>query len=171
MGKNKGNTATADAQKKGNKQTPAAPTAAKGNAAPATPQGNTESKEWKNFTKVNIDPSVDGSCQAWLSEFTAKSDAEPPTKGYDQHWNKFGFIHAGPAKRLTNQGAARMMVFLENALAERANGGDKEAGAILNFCLKFGKDRPATLKAESHSAAIENAKKLLEESGAKVVQS
>lgn len=104
---------------------------------------------YKNATEVVIDFTKPESAIAWLQAFYEQSKAQPPKKGYDQHWNKRGFIHAGPAVRLPNDGAANMIVFLGDMLVQRENKEDAEAGKILDFCINFLQTRRATLEAEN----------------------
>jgi hypothetical protein len=103
----------------------------------------------KNATKVGIDPSNVESGRAWLKEFYDQCTAHPARKGYDQHWNSKGFIHSGPAKRLPNDGAANMVTLIGDILANREAGGDKEAGAYLDYCINF---------LQSHRQALQDAR-------------
>ncbi len=114
--------------------------------------GTAESKStrvYKNATEVVIDFTKPESATAWLQAFYEQSKAQPPKKGYDQHWNKRGFIHAGPAVRLPNDGAANMIVFLGDMLVQRESKEDADAGKILDFCINFLQTRRATLEAEN----------------------
>ena len=74
----------------------------------------------KNATTSTLDVSDPNSAMTWLAEFIEQGKNHPPIKGYDQHWNSDGFIHAGPGKRLPNIGAAKMIVFLGDVFARRS---------------------------------------------------
>jgi hypothetical protein len=100
----------------------------------------------KNHTDAVIDPSNYDSIEAFLNEFYSQSESQPPRTGYDQHWNKKGFIHAGPATRLPNDGAANMICLLIDILSDRiVNTQDSnkahEAEAFYNVCLMFMQNR------------------------------
>lgn len=91
----------------------------------------------KNHTGVEIRPDDLESAFAYLEAFRQQSEAHPPRKGYDQHWNSQGFIHMGPAARLPNRGATNMVVLIGDILAKREEAGDADAGKYLDFCIKF----------------------------------
>lgn len=118
----------------------------------------------KNQTEVKIDPSNPSSCEDYLSEFYANAAALPPRKGYDQHWNKEGFIHAGPALRLPNRGAANMITFLFDILADRATGDDAaaaaEAKAYIDLLVNFGSNRIATVREQKNADILAKAREI-----------
>lgn len=150
----------------------AAPAAAGEAAAVVNAAGETTPKEKriaKNFTEVSLDPKNPDSAAAWLVSFTKQCADHPPRKGYDQHWNNLGFIHDGPALRLSNQGAARMFVFLANVFAQRMVNGDTEATEFFEFCMDFADDRKTALINEKKAAAIAAAEEILTKAGKKVV--
>lgn len=91
----------------------------------------------KNGTNIRINPADVNSGRLWLEEFYARCEQTPATKGYDQHWNKDGFVHTGPSTRLPSNGAANMVTFLGDILAQRQLAGDTEAGAYLDYCIAF----------------------------------
>jgi len=173
--KDKGGTAVADAPKKETVAKSVAPTgeAVKQNTAPTTTPTDTKAENKtakvpslpKNHTVATIDPNDAESPDRWLKEFVAQCDKHPPTKGYDQHWNALGFIHTGPATRLDAQGSARMMVFLIDSLARQSVNGDKAAGTMLDFVLKFGKTRRDALVEQQNQAAIDAATSILKSAG------
>lgn len=116
----------------------------------------------KNHTDAVIDPNNYSSLEDWLSEFYLQSHAQPARKGYDQHWNKNGFIHAGPALRLPNIGAANMIVFLADILADRVvNSGDEaistEAAAILKVCGEWISKRVGERQAKKNAEILAKA--------------
>jgi len=102
----------------------------------------------KNATSTNLDVNDPNSSTAWLAEFYDQSQKQAARKGYDQHWNKEGFIHAGPADRLPNSGAAKMAIFIGDMLVKREVAGDAEAGQFLDFIINFCTNRRNTLQAE-----------------------
>jgi hypothetical protein len=136
---------------------------------PPTAQTTTQPKKEptlpKNHTNATIDPNDAESADRWLQEFFDQCEKQPPTKGYDQHWNALGFIHRGPATRLDDQGSARMIVFLIDALAQRAVNGEKAAGTMLDFVLKFGKTRRDALVEKQNKAAQDAAAAILKAAG------
>ena len=98
--------------------------------------------------QVVLDVNDPNSATAWLAEFYDQSEKQAARKGYDQHWNKEGFIHAGPADRLPNSGAAKMAVFIGDMLVKREVAGDAEAGQFLNFIINF---------LQNHRQTVQNA--------------
>lgn len=136
---------------------------AAGEAAPK------EKRREKNFTDVSLDPKNPESAAAWLASFTKQCADHPPRKGYDQHWNNLGFIHDGPALRLSNQGAARMFVFLANVFAQRMVNGDTEATEFFEFCMDFADDRKTALLEEKKAAALAAAEEIINKAGGKVI--
>jgi len=108
----------------------------------------------KNATSVVINLDDPASASAWIDAFYEQGKNHPPLKGYDQHWNKMGFIHAGPADRLPNSGAVNMVVFLGDMLAKRIDNEDyADSEKSLNFCIEFLTNRKAEL-AEAKDRAI-----------------
>lgn len=112
----------------------------------------------KNATDVDIDFNDPDSAMLWLQSFFEQCEKHPPRKGYDQHWNSQGFIHSGPAKRLPNKGAAKMLVFLANTLAQRAiDNNDNEAAQALDFCNAFGINIKTMLEDKKNEAILAQA--------------
>jgi len=111
----------------------------------------------KNATEVGIDFNDPDSAMQWFESFTRQCESHPPRKGYDQHWNSDGFIHTGPATRLPNQGATRMLVFLGHTIAKRAIAGDKEAAEALQFSINFISSISETLQAKQNEAILAQA--------------
>jgi len=111
----------------------------------------------KNATSTNLDVNDPNSATAWIGEFYEQSKNQPARKGYDQHWNKEGFIHAGPADRLPNSGAAKMAVFIGDMLVKREIAGDAEAGQFLDFIINFCTNRRNTLQTERDAAILAQA--------------
>lgn len=124
-------------------------------AADATEQKTPRIK--KNATVNDLNLADSSTATAWLNEFYEQGKAHPPRKGYDQHWNSQGFIHAGPADRLPNKGAAKMVVFLGDVFVKREMSGDKEAGAALDFCINFLQSRRTELEAENNEKILAQA--------------
>jgi hypothetical protein len=107
----------------------------------------------KNHTDAKINPQRYESIHEFLEEFYGQISTHKPRKGYDQHWNSEGFIHAGPAIRLPNRGAANMIAFLIDVLADRiVNSSSSEvsadAKAYYEVCLEFMSKRVEERKAE-----------------------
>lgn len=111
----------------------------------------------KNATTTNLDVNDPNSATTWLAEFYEQSEKQSARKGYDQHWNKEGFIHAGPADRLPNSGAAKMAVFIGDMLVKREVAGDAEAGQFLDFIINFCTNRRNTLQTERDAAILAQA--------------
>jgi hypothetical protein len=96
----------------------------------------------KNHTDAEINPARYESIHEYLEEFYAQCATQAPRRGYDQHWNSKGFIHAGPALRLPNRGAANMICFLIDVLTDRIVNSSspdvaKDALAFYNICQEF----------------------------------
>lgn len=111
----------------------------------------------KNATATALDFSNPETALTWIGEFYDQSKAHPPRKGYDQHWNSEGFIHAGPADRLPNAGAAKMAIFVGDMLAKRQSQGGtegEEAGAALDFIINFLTTRRETLQEEENARIL-----------------
>lgn len=110
----------------------------------------------KNATSSQIDFSNTESGRVWLTEFKEQCNNHPPIKGYDQHWNKDGFIHNGPATRLSNRGCANMVTLIGDILVTRAMNGDADAAAALDYCVNFLRDhREATEEARKRAILAE----------------
>lgn len=138
------------------------PTVIDGAAEAVTPKTEPKQKRIKkNHTDTKIDPNNPQTIEDYLSEFYAQSFAQAARKGYDQHWNKEGFIHAGPAVRLPNRGAAQMMAFLIDILADRATMDDPtlaaEAKAFLDAMIAFASGRIVTKRAEKNKIILDKA--------------
>jgi hypothetical protein len=73
----------------------------------------------KNHTETVINAAEYESIHRWRDEFYFNSANQPTRKGYDQHFNKNGFVNGLFALRLTNEGIANMIVVLFHALADR----------------------------------------------------
>ena len=73
----------------------------------------------KNHTETVIDALDYSTIHRWRDEFYFNSANQPTRKGYDQHFNKNGFVNGLFALRLTNNGIANMIVVLFHALADR----------------------------------------------------
>lgn len=120
----------------------------------------------KNHTDTKIDPNNPQTVEDYLSEFYLQSATQAPRKGYDQHWNKEGFIHAGPAIRLPSRGAANMIAFLFDTLADRATSDDatiaSEAKAFLEMMVSFGNGRIEAKRKEKEELVIQKAQQIQE---------
>jgi hypothetical protein len=118
----------------------------------------------KNHTDAVIDPKNSESIEDYLGEFYANSQSQPPRKGYDQHWNKDGFINAGPTQRLPNRGAANMIAVLFDALADRATSDDAaeaaDAKAFLEAMVEFGRNRIAEKIKHKQDAILAKARQI-----------
>jgi hypothetical protein len=132
--------------------------ASQGNAPQeATAKG---ARKKKNYTGVEIDLNNLESADKYLEAFYKQSEEQPPTNGYDQHWNKEGFIHAGPAKRLPCSGAINMIVFLADILAKRELAKDPTAAGTIDFARNYLQHRRDLLKRQEDDAILEKARKV-----------
>jgi hypothetical protein len=111
----------------------------------------------KNTTATVIDPSNVESGRKWLSDFTEISNSNPPTKGYDQHVNAKGFVHATTAQRIPNDGAANMVTLIGDILAKREAAGDATAGLYIDYCINFLTSHRDALQAERDAAILAEA--------------
>ena len=136
---------------------------------PAVDEAKTDSakRKKKNTTVAVIDPSNPESVTQFLSEFLAQSAAQPPTKGYDQHVNREGFVHAGTAQRLSNGGISNMLAVQFDILARRSLDGDKAAGEFYDTMLNFALNRREQVKAERKAKILAEANAILAEEAAK----
>jgi len=153
-----GDTATMD-MKAGNDVEGAVP--ATGDAMTQTGEKTKTPRVKKNATATKLDVNDPSSAPAWLAEFYEQSSKQEVRKGYDQHWNKDGFIHAGPADRLPNSGGAKMAVFIGDMLAKREIAGDVEAGKFLDFIVNFCQTRRSALQAEIDAKILAQAEAIL----------
>lgn len=104
----------------------------------------------KNETGIAINLDDPASALVWLDAFFDQAKKQKAKKGYDQHWNKKGFIHAGPADRLPNDGAVNMMVFLGDMLTKRIGNSEyPDSEKAIDFCINFLTTRKATLEEEN----------------------
>lgn len=109
-----------------------APIEGEGTAEAVVSKPKKEKRRKKNHTDTQIDPSIPTSIDDFLSEFYANAATHPPDKGYDQHYNKDGFVHGTPAARLPDTGIARMVAVLIDTLADRATSDDAQKAAKAN---------------------------------------
>ncbi len=126
-------------------------------------------KAVKNADFENIVASDLSSFSRWERDFNDHCLNNPPTRGYDQHYNRMGFVDAGPVSRLTNQGCVRMATLLISLLAKRSNNKDAEASALLDSLVEFSKNRRETLEIEAKEIELEKATSLLKAAGRQII--
>jgi len=136
-------------------------------AKPEDAKTDSAKRKKKNTTVAVIDPSNPESVTQFLSEFLAQSAAQPPTKGYDQHVNREGFVHAGTAQRLSNGGISNMLAVQFDILARSSLDGGKGRGGFYDAMLNFATSRRDQLKAERKAKILAEAEAIRAEEAAK----
>jgi len=128
-------------------------------AQPAPVSTETKSKrERKNETTAQLVMNDPKSASVWLSEFRGRTHS--PRKGYAQHWNELGMIHDGLRSRMSPQGMGRTVVLTFDALCNMAFDGDKAALEMVAFCINFGTNRLAEIKAEREAEILAEAARI-----------
>jgi hypothetical protein len=126
--------------------------------APAVDQTETPKRRMRlNTVGTVIDPTDISTFEQFLSDFRAHSEANAPKKGYDCHFNKDGFVHFSQTKRISNAGAAHIVICALHKLAMAEAEGDAEAGAIYNALIEFAGVHRQNIQTAAEEAALAKA--------------
>ncbi len=130
--------------------------------APVPSAESPKKRSMANNTTIVLDPKNIESADSWLEEFRKRT--ENPTKGYAQHWNKFGFLADSIHGRMNVQGLGRSIVLLGDSLASLAMDGDKDADSMIDFCSAFLKGRVEARRKLKNAQILAEAQRILDAS-------